>query len=127
MLCKNCGAPLADGASFCPQCGQAQPAAPAPVPFKDYRTANIVLLIVSILTCGFASADTVLALLGVVFASQARKHNEAGRDELAQDKADTARWMAICSGITMGVRVLFVIGYTLFMVIYGVSTLLSIK
>ena len=35
--------------------------------------------------------------------------------------------MAICSGITMGVRVLFAIGYVIFMVIYGVSMLLDIK
>ena len=93
----------------------------------ESRTANIVLLVVSILTCGFVSADAVLALLGIVFASQARKHSEAGRTAFAQDKADTARWMAICSGITMGVRVLFAIGYVIFMVIYGVSMLLDIK
>lgn len=125
MLCKNCGAPLADGDALCPQCGQAQLASPTLL--KDHRTANIVLLVVSILTCGFVSADAVLALLGIVFASQARKHNEAGRTAFAQDKADTARWMAICSGITMGVRVLFAIGYIIFMVIYGVSMLLDIK
>ncbi len=29
MLCKNCGAPLADGDALCPQCGQAQLASPA--------------------------------------------------------------------------------------------------
>ena len=45
MLCKNCGAPLADGDALCPQCGQAQPASPALL--KDHRTANIVLLVVS--------------------------------------------------------------------------------
>ena len=28
MLCKNCGAPLADGDALCPQCGQAQLAFP---------------------------------------------------------------------------------------------------
>ena len=95
MYCPHCGAELSSGAAFCPHCGSSlapAPAAPAvSQPVNDFRTLNIVLTALSVLSCN--GIGCVFGGLGILFSSQARAAQAACDETDAQTKAKYARLM----------------------------------
>lgn len=96
MYCPHCGAELPGDSAFCPHCGSSlapAPAAPAiSQPVNDFRTLNIVLTALSVLSC-IGTIGGVFGGLGILFGSQARAAQAAGDETDAQTKAKYARLM----------------------------------
>lgn len=72
--CANCGAPLAEGASFCANCG-----APAPGAVRAPATGPTNGKAVASLVCGIGGLvllPLVLSILALVFGYQARREIE---------------------------------------------------
>lgn len=125
MICPNCSASFEEHAAACPDCGQPLPTEPAkdsvPPAIKDHLTLNIVLLVIA---CTSISCMPALAtgILGVVFSSQVRSLLADGKLEEAQKKAKTAKYLAIATGVLMGMTVLFLVAYfAIFFIFYGVA------
>lgn len=86
MICKNCGAEIANGTKFCQNCGAAvQPEAVSSAP-----AANGPGLVWGILGLAFGSS-IFLSLLGLIFSaignSKARKFVKQGNPLVGKDKA----------------------------------------
>ena len=116
MICTSCGTQMDESASACPNCGRPTGVIPADKPvIKDYLTVSIVLLAISCLCMGsFASLAT--GILGVVFASQARSLIQEEKYAQAQQKAKVAKYLAIATGVLVGMMLLY---YILFFALYG--------
>ena len=126
MFCPNCGANNPDNATTCFNCGvalKAQPQAQKPQPvydtsnFKDYMTANIILLICSV-TCAGGCIGMILSIIGIIMASQAKTALAAGDFAVAESKAKIAKIMVIVSIIMV---IIGLISTAIILLIYGGS------
>lgn len=83
-----------------------QPAGDAP---KDYMTVNIILTVVSVLTCCncLSWVSLITSIIGIVASSNTKSANLAGDYNLAAEKSKTAKAMWIASAIILGVSILF--------------------
>ena len=125
MFCPNCGANNPDNAMTCFNCGVALKAQPQPKPqpvydtsnFKDYMTANIILLICSV-TCAGGCIGMILSIIGIIMASQAKTALAAGDYAVAESKAKIAKIMVI---VTIIMVIIGLITTAIILLIYGGS------
>lgn len=124
MLCPICGVNNPDHATHCSNCGttltEAPNAAPqqaAPANFKDYMTANIILLVVSLL-CAGGCVGMILSIVGIVMGSQAKSAYSIGDYATAESKAKVAKIMML---VTIVMVVIGLIATGIILLIYGGS------
>lgn len=124
MLCPNCGVNNPDYATHCSNCGTTLAEAPttapqqaAPANFKDYMTANIILLVVSLL-CAGGCVGMILSIVGIVMGSQAKSAYSIGDYATAESKAKVAKIMML---VTIVMVVISLIATGIILLIYGGS------
>ena len=80
MRCKNCGAPLKDGAKFCTKCG-------APVEKKSFPRALPVILLALVIT--FGGGIAAIRTLGSIKAGVSGYDAASGKDKSENKKQRT--------------------------------------
>ena len=84
------------------------PIDPADAP-ADYTAANIITLIVSLLTCCACvpAVSLITSIVGLTSASACKKALAAGNLTLAKAKGKTAKTMWVVSAVMLGISILF--------------------
>lgn len=85
-----------------------EPVAPADAP-ADYTAANVITLIVSLLTCCgcIPVVSLITSIVGLTSASACKKALAAGDLTLAKAKGKTAKTMWVISAVMLGISILF--------------------
>ncbi|MDX6532890.1 MAG: hypothetical protein QOF68_634 [Gaiellales bacterium] len=76
-FCANCGAPLAEGAGFCPSCGIGVEAAPRP---SSQRTSGNAIASLVLGIAGFVFIPLIPSIIAIVLGNKAK-------EEMARDPA----------------------------------------
>ena len=104
MFCKQCGAQVADGSSFCTQCGCPQSEQVQPFPQAQMNTTQYVQIetylvhnILATLFCFFP-----LGIVGLIFSILAKSAISSGNIQAAKSNAGTAKvlfWISFGIGL----------------------------
>ena len=114
MFCKQCGAQVPDGTSFCTQCGypqneQVQPFSQDQINVVQYVSIQTYLVhnILATLFCFFP-----LGIVGLIFSILAKNAISNGNIQAAKSNAHTAK---VLFGISFGIGVFVVLLVLLFL------------
>ena len=99
MFCSKCGQQIADGATFCPHCGNNLPVS-APAVGGKVNTWLIPSVLVTMFCC------LPLGIVSIIYAAGANDALSHGNFELAREKAAVAKtwfFVALAGGILSNV------------------------